>query len=219
MPTSGRDRGLRLCSVNLTLAILGLAATIVAAVAAIGSWRAAAKANQTAGSLATIEQDRHHTELTPQFHIRCAPTGNGYSALMYLTLEGPPGLDRLDEVTLTVLDEQWKDHGSKPLAAGPTQEEVAEVIWGPFRFQPRVDGTADSNGRTARAGQLSRAGQNWYLQSLERTQPPRWNRDLMGWQRQYQDQPMRLAIACRQGDRHWLLNVEVLVPGEVRTTD
>jgi hypothetical protein len=57
--------------VNLTIAILGLLATIAAAVATVGSWRAAGKANQTADKVAAVEHQRRHSELTPQFQITC----------------------------------------------------------------------------------------------------------------------------------------------------
>ena len=49
-------------------------------------------------------------------------------------LTGPHTLGHLDAVTITILDERWKDHGARITAGGPSAEEIAKVIWGPYEF-------------------------------------------------------------------------------------
>ena len=199
---------------TLAIAILGVVATAIAAVAAVGSWLAAKKANAAAQAMTAIEAARRHEELQPQITIECRrQPGQADRALLYLTLKGPPALDRLDEVTLRILDEQWKDRSGQPLAGGPTPEEISQTIWGPYRFVPRVDNTKDENGRTAGAGPLELQGaRNWLLQSVEASSPPRWVQDPSWWRQQYVGQPIRLLVSCwRAGQEPWALLLDVPV--------
>ena len=51
-------------------------------------------------------------------------------------LAGAPELRRLDSLTVKIRDDHpWRADGS-PLAGGPSSEEVAAQIWGPYRFIP-----------------------------------------------------------------------------------
>ncbi|MFF8717657.1 hypothetical protein ACF07T_40715 [Streptomyces sp. NPDC015184] len=71
-----------------TIAALALGVAIIAAVAAIGSWKAARNANGTAQTLSRIEQQRLHADLTPVF--RCAIVANEAcsTAMLRVHLEG-----------------------------------------------------------------------------------------------------------------------------------
>jgi hypothetical protein len=200
--------------VNVTVAVLGVIATAIAAVAAGGSWRAAIKANAAAEAIAEIELARRHEELQPQIRIECLKQpGQTRRALLRLTFEGPPALAGLDEVELRVLDEQWKDRSGSALDWGHTREEIAQTIWGPYRFVPRVDSTKDEIGRTAVAGPIELHGdRNWLLQSVESSFPPQWVQDRDWWTQQYLDQPIRLQIRCsRAGYAPWTLLRDVTV--------
>ena len=86
---------------SLTLDILGVAAALAAAVAALGAWMAARYSARATAALTAIEQRRLHAELTPVFELRCQLTG-GDRAELRLAFVGPPGLDRLDPVTVTI---------------------------------------------------------------------------------------------------------------------
>ena len=63
---------------------------------------------------------------------------------MILTFEGPPALERLDAVEVEIRDDGYTHLAN--LAGGPTQEQIDETIWGPYRFKPGIDG-ASSNER------------------------------------------------------------------------
>jgi hypothetical protein len=116
--------------VDLAIAIIGAAAAVAAAIAAFGSWNAATKANASARVLAAIEADRRHDELAPDLEITCmqrqaAPD----SADLYVALK-PCTLERLDEVTLSILDEAGRDHWTRGLPGDVTQEEAEAFVWG-----------------------------------------------------------------------------------------
>jgi hypothetical protein len=123
---------------DLAIAILALIATAVAAVAAVGSWRAAQKANTTARIMANIETQRHHGELSPHFEVRADPISDkGRELDIWLKLVGPTGIDRLDEVTATVVADHTVGNFPGPGRIPPsaaTREAIARQVWGPFKF-------------------------------------------------------------------------------------
>jgi hypothetical protein len=201
-------------AMNLAVAIIAALAAVAAAVAAIGSWKAAGRANETAGSMAGIERDRRHDEMTPEFEI----TGNARDASigaadMRVTLTS--GMDRLDSVTLTVLDDANQDHWAHGLPGGISQEEAEAFVWGPWEFNTGASAQVDSN-RTTKPRPYDRvSGRNWDLLSLHATRPGTWmSMSQDDWQRQYVSQPMRLLITCyRDGYEPWSLLHEVMVKG------
>lgn len=77
-------------------ALATVAAAGVAAWAARQSRNSAKEANMAAGSLAAIERDRRHEELTPVFELKFAETGPD-SANLQVKLTGGR-LERLDQV-------------------------------------------------------------------------------------------------------------------------
>jgi hypothetical protein len=61
-----------------------------------------------------------------------------------LFLTGPADLARLDRLVVTIRDDHpWRAEGTR-LAGGPTREQVAEQIWGPYRFTPGTGPGTDS---------------------------------------------------------------------------
>ena len=101
-------------------AAVGAAGTVVAA--AIAAWAArqshdaAVQANAAAELLASIERGRRHDEIAPVFDVKFTETG-GDDASLRVALAGG-GLERLDEVTFTILDEAGKEHWSGRLPRG-----------------------------------------------------------------------------------------------------
>jgi hypothetical protein len=83
--------------VNFAIGSLSAFAALVAAVAAVGAWKAAV-------TLAAIERHRWHDDLTPKFEVRCRVTG-GDRAELRVAFVGPPGLDRLDRMTVSIRDD------------------------------------------------------------------------------------------------------------------
>jgi len=88
---------------------------------------------------------------------------------MTVELTGPAGLDGLDEVTIRIRDDM-PDRKPGP-GSGLTQEQIAEVIWGPYRLNPGVRDT-DPNGRAHGPFRLPK--HEPYPLQLEQTMAPPW---------------------------------------------
>jgi hypothetical protein len=191
--------------VTLAEALL-VAVGAVAAIAAVGAWWAARSSSQASAAMTAIERRRWHADLTPQFELVCR-VASGERATLRVALVGPAGLDRLDRVTVRIRDDI---PGRAPVTSGgPTAEEIARQVWGPYRFVPGVDG-ADQAGRSVAPFGLLLG--DWRPLALERTPAPTWSSDTTGWRRQYNDQPVRLTLACvREGDEPWTVPQEVRV--------
>jgi hypothetical protein len=128
-----------------------VAAAAVAAWAAWLSRSSAAEANAAAGTLAAIERDRRHDELCPGFEITCTIRDTAVtSADLHIALK-PSDLGRLDEVTVTILDERGADHWAHGLPEGVTQAEAEAFVWGPWEFNTGASEQVVSN-RTTNLG-------------------------------------------------------------------
>lgn len=177
--------------------------------AAFYSNQAADRANATADSVAHVERDRWHHEMTPQFDVtitRLGP-GTGQASLM-LTFEGPPALESLDEVEIEIRDDGYT-HGVG--LAGESEQEIADTVWGPYRFKPGID-HATANGRTSPAVSLELG--EWLKRAMEESFPPSWT-DRESWRDRYAGQPVRLWVRCRrEGYKPWTLtcNVQIADP-------
>ncbi|MBC2868589.1 hypothetical protein [Streptomyces mexicanus] len=120
---------------------IAAASAVFSGLAAFGAWKASREANDTAASVAQIERDRWHNALTPQLRLRLEQS----DGLLYVRFDGPAQLGRLS-IRLIIRDDF--DRTRVPgLAGGPTPDEIAQVVWGSYRFRPGVDG-ADQLGRT-----------------------------------------------------------------------
>ena len=181
---------------------------------AAGAGERAALAGSTA---AAVESDRRHAELTPRLRIRCRPSNPGSDQYeLTVKLIGPVGLDRLDELVVTIRDDHpWRAEGTD-LAGGPSPEEVAAQIWGPKRFVPGTGpGTnpargvpgADPTGRTTPTGGMPMDEELRFV--LEATTPPRWSRQsTQDWLTQ-QGTVLRLTFQCRKDTAAWSVAGEV----------
>lgn len=198
---------------TLWAAVGGLGTVVAAGIAAWAarqSHDAAVQANAAAGSLATIERGRRHDELTPVFDVKFNETG-GDDASLRVTFTGG-GLESLDEVTFTILDEAGKDHWSGRLPGNVTQDEAEAFVWGPWEFNTNASVQIASN-RVSRTRAYSLVtGKNWDLLPLRRTRPGHWmsTYSQQQWQEEYQDHPIRLRITCQRKDyESWILLQEV----------
>lgn len=195
---------------------MGIPDTSIAALAAAfsgfaawGAWKASREANSTAASVAQIERDRWHTEVTPVLRIKLEAD----PGMLYVRFDKPASLGRLN-VKLTLRDDF--DRSRVPHLAGtPTPEEVAEVIWGPYRFRPGVDG----------ADQLGRSVSQVVLEADDRTRlavdlsvKPSWYEGVQGeerWRHQWRNARIRLWADCEaSGHKPWRLSFEVPQNGE-----
>lgn len=174
----------------------------LSAAAAAGAWRAAHRSADTADTLARIEEDRWHADLTPQFDLDLVETGNG-QALLNVHLSGPDALRRLDEVRIAVGNDD-KDRTVVHPAGNVTQDDVDAFAWGPFRFSPHINGT-DEDGRGPEAFPLDvGTGQP---RAMQRTRPARWmeGKSQAMWQGENAANPIRLILTCRRGDKEWVI--------------
>ncbi len=188
-------------------AILGTAAAVFSAAAAGLSWLTARKANETSRTLAALEHDRWHSELTPDLRLTFLPRQG--QPIILVALRGPVALDRLDSVAARVLnDDDGLDRaGHSGLGGSVSHADLLAQIWGPYRMRPTP---GDEHGRSAEPFLLDRT--NTHRLPLEPTRPPYWssNQDPQHWQEQWQDKPIRLSFECRRnGHRPWTVIREI----------
>ena len=194
---------------------MALAALIIAIVAALIALASAAYARRQAvaaetqavasKAAAAVEGKRLHDDLTPVLAVTCCehPGSDGRKAEMTVELTGPPGLDELDDVTIRIRDD-IPDRKPQP-GSDLTQEQISEVIWGPYRLNPGMRDT-DSGGRSHGPFRLPK--HEPYPLQLERTIAPPWSSPCF-WQSQYEGKPVRLEITCcHTGHEPWILRLE-----------
>jgi hypothetical protein len=189
-------------------------AAILSALAALAAGFWAWRSERSAASVAAIDRDRRHEELTPKFALSLKRlNGVGDTFVLEVKLVGPDGLERLDGITVIVADD--KARGASPLANGPTKEEVGACIWGPLRFRPGIEGTGDG-GRTSALGALDRGTAT--VANLEPSAAPTWFEDQRGaWRAQYEDSPLKLRLECHlAGQTPWTVPQELKIPPEPR---
>ncbi|WP_370131651.1 hypothetical protein [Streptacidiphilus sp. EB103A] len=196
---------------------------VASAIAAGASWRtaqranaaadraneAAEKANLTADTLAAIERDRRHSELRPQLDISRVPRQGSTQELLHFMFKGPNELEPHGplNVTITVRDDRDRSH-DRILPGGPTREEVAAQVWGPWRLAPGADGV-DPLGRSF-ANQLVAVGEKLVC-AIEKTTPPAWDaNDAERWWRKYRPTPLRfrVEVTC-EGFEPWVFLEEI----------
>ncbi|MEW1551973.1 hypothetical protein [Streptomyces tsukubensis] len=169
--------------------------------------RTAELARQTAASVAQIERDRWHTELTPRIEIQVVPGAIGSTPTLAVRFHGPAGLGRLERLVLSIRDD--KDRSGIPLLpGGPTAEERDAVVWGPLKFRFSAGG-ADGIGRTVDPFELARGDE--MVLSLDRTVAPPWYASgATGWAGDYADADLRLWVTVHaEGHRPWELHADV----------
>jgi hypothetical protein len=175
---------------------------IVIALASVVYTRRQAVASE---GVTAIEGKRLHDDLTPELAITCdaRPGADSRRADMTLELTGPAGLDRLDEVTIRIRDDM-PDRKPTP-GSQLTQEQISEVIWGPYRLNPGMRDT-DSCGRVHGPFRLPK--REPYPIQLEQSMAPAWATPSF-WRNQYDDKPVRLELTCRrEGHEPWILRLE-----------
>jgi hypothetical protein len=218
------------------LDILALAVSVASAgfagwsiIYARRSARSAGSSAQSAALTAGIDSDRRHAELTPRFHITVQGPFKGNDCLkLVIGLDGPPELERLDELIVAIRDDHPWRANSPSLGGGPTPEEIAAQIWGAWRFRPGTGPGADSvkgipgadpTGRTTPTSGLPVGEELPFF--LEPNHPPTWSDSTLEvWQAQVGLQ-LRLKLTCRRdGHDPWVLTAELVFDGlGVATTE
>jgi type II secretory pathway pseudopilin PulG len=213
------------------MVIAALIVAIVSALASIAAVRYARRSDQSAARSATasersavasearaaLEAQRRHAELTPRFRVTCASANPGVDTLrLSVFLAGPPELGQLDSLTVKIRDDHpWRADG-RPLAGGPSPDEVAAQIWGPYRFMPGSGPGADSTRGIPGADPTGRVTPTRGMPVgealpffLEPTRPPQWSsQPLDNWRTQV-GTLIRLQLDCQQdGLESWTLTCE-----------
>jgi hypothetical protein len=215
---------------NKLMNIAALVVAIVAALAALAAvWyarrsdRSASRSAAAAATTAALDIQRRNAELTPRFRVTCEPSNPGSPTLrLRVFLAGPPELRRLDALIVTIRDDHpWRGQGT-PLAGGPTPEQVAAQIWGPYRFIPGTGPGADSvrgipgadpTGRTTPTGGMPVGEELPFF--LEPTFPPSWSQQpQQNWQKE-RGTVLRLQLECQlEGWEPWTLACEIDTDGQ-----
>ena len=174
---------------------------------------AAASASEAAGALATIERDRRHDELEPEFNLTSNREGPERAELRIELVGGR--LESLDKVTVTILDEADREHWGAHLPADVTQDEAEAFVWGPWEFLTAAASQIVSNRESKSRAYSRSSGKNWDRLPLTATRPGRW----MGtytqeqWQGDFLGKPVRLLITCRRDNYEpWFLLRQVQIP-------
>jgi hypothetical protein len=186
------------------------------AAAGIAAW-AARQARVAATTLTDIESQRHHSELTPWLRLRLTPLNPGSveALMLHVGLVGPPGLDKLDRLTVSIRNDHFlRGAGAyRQHAGGPTQEQVKAHVWGPYRFVPGVgpdDSRADSMGREVVYDAELPIGEELPFE-LQRTTSAPWMHGTTDadWQRD-RGTVIRFALTCEHNVHGpWHLKCEV----------
>jgi hypothetical protein len=207
----------------LVVSIVSALAAVVAVWYACRSDRSSARSAAAAATTAALDVQRRNAELTPRFRITCGPANPGSPDLrLRVFLSGPPELERLDELTVTIRDDHpWRAQGT-PLVGGPTPEQVAAQIWGPYRFIPHtgpgadpVRGIpgADGTGRTTPTRGMPVGEELPFF--LEPTRPPSWSSQPQENRQKERGTVVRLRLDCRRdGWEPWTLTPELDIAGE-----
>lgn len=168
--------------------------------------RTAEAAFRTAASVAQIERDRWHHELTPIVEFRMT-TERGWPELL-VRYTGPSALGRLERVELTIRDD--RDRSNDPLLAGGlTAEERAATIWGPYRFKLGTDDCSDGLGRSIEP--ISLPLREVHRLALEATHPhSHYGGGQVQWERDNRDKAFRLWVTCHvEGHKPWTLTADL----------
>jgi len=184
-----------------------------AVAAAQKSAESSARSATASETRAELESQRRQDEMTPHFRL----SWDWEKDRLTMQLTGPPQLGRLDSLTVRIRDDHpWRAEGSA-LAGGPSQEEVAAQIWGPYRFIPGSGpgaspgsdvGAADATGRVTPTHGMP-VGESLAF-ALEPTRPPHWSQQpVENWRRE-RGTFVRLQLDCvREGWSPWSLAGEV----------
>ncbi|MEU5527683.1 hypothetical protein ABZ744_12155 [Micromonospora chersina] len=166
--------------------------------------------------MTAIESDRRKSELCPRLRVACEPFNPGSDAdilRLRVALIGPPGLDRLDRLTVAIRNDhhrRGKSHQQR--MDGPSQEEIKQHIWGPYRFSPHTgpdDAHPDDAGRQVVYGNSLPLGEELPYQ-MEHTLPGYWmGMTQQSWLRE-RGTVIRLAFTAEHQDHGtWYLPCEI----------
>jgi hypothetical protein len=171
-----------------------------------------------------LQRTEQSKQLTPRLRISCRPLNPGGDVQhLEVALLGPPDLDELTGLTVTIRDDRPGRAESVRPGGGPTAEQVAAQIWGPYRFTPGTGPGADPTTGVAGADVTGRVivtdGMEMGEQlpfALQPTLRPSWAEGMTSaqWAAQF-GTVVRLRLECRRGEQVWILRAEIDVAAGV----
>ena len=136
-----------------------LEASCIAAEAAKTSAAASVRSASAAERSVSLEVARRHAELTPRFRADLTPEGPGVrSPLLTLFLLGPPDLERIDELKVTIFDTKRPAAGWKE----PGKPEATHIFMGVIRDLAAFCPTPRAQLRTAQTALKLHRGEMMY---------------------------------------------------------
>ena len=205
-------------AVNIDPDVVSAAGSVAGVVVALGAlgvalfaYRVSRRSTDANLRLVAVEERREHADLRPNFSAVFHKVSDSMATIA-IELVGPPQLDGLDQVELSLRDD--KPRGGSLIAGGPSLAQVRGHVWGPYRLRRGVDG-ADSAGRVLQPFALALGDQR--VVALDSQTPPPWATSSTGdWQREYAGMPVRLKLRCyRDGHKPWTVLLQVEVPQEI----
>jgi hypothetical protein len=107
------------------------------AAATVTASAATAVAAEAANSATKIELQRRHAELRPRFRVTCERLNPGGEQLrLVVELTGPPDLERLDDLIVTIRDDRFSRLKPTSSLDTPSAQKLPDHVWGPVRFVP-----------------------------------------------------------------------------------
>ena len=154
---------------------------------------------------------RRHAELTPRFRVTIDGANPGIEDLrLTVFLAGAPELGRLDSLAVRIRDDYPGRAEGNRIAGGPSREQVAAQIWGPYKFQPGTGPGgqgADETGRVTPTGGMPVGESLPFI--LEPTSRPPWSDWSREDWRRIQGTLVRLQLECSRAGESWSLPCEV----------
>jgi hypothetical protein len=153
--------------------------------------------------------------MCPRFRIICEPLNSGSDVLrLRVMLTGPPGLDRIDSLDVTIRNDHFRRGGfHQQHLGGPTEQDIRQHVWSRYRFTPHSgpDGVqADAMGRGTLYSSTLPLGEELPYE-LEPTLPGRWMTGMTqeDWLRQ-RGTVVRLALTATHSEHGtWYLPAEL----------
>lgn len=168
------------------------AAAEKAVAAAEKAVEAAEKSAAAAEAMTAIERERRHRDNRPDISIKHTPFLSGGTQLELL-LTGPHGVEEVRVERLVIQDsEPW----ANPVVQGPTREELAVYVRGPYEFMGKLEGQK-SGGRSVEPFTLI-VGYPHKLVLKVTSPPPNSKIPESVWRQDVHVLPLRVAVECTQ---------------------
>lgn len=185
----------------IAISALALGVAIWALVYACDSAASARSSATAASTVAGIETERRHDEISPQFRIAASHDTTSETVTLTITLTGHANLHHLNTLKAEIY--------------GAPRTRLY-----PYQFSPNTQPRPSANGQVVQVDGQRTIGESWTFQLVPTSPPPGSEITQRQWQARF-DGMIRLRLECqRDGDKPWTMPCEIkLVEGQtVETT-